>query len=101
MDDGHVHLVGELVEVVARLAEREAVDRDDVGPFLAGAFGVRHAVVEAEQVGLVGITIGDLHDDVVEHRLQLVGELVEGIGDELLEAVPRQRLHRPATPTLR
>jgi hypothetical protein len=50
---------------------------------------VGHAVVQAEQIGLVGITISHLDDDVVEHRLQLVGELVEGVGDELLEAVAR------------
>ena len=60
-----------------------------------------HALVETEQVGLVGIAIVDLHDDVVEHGLQLVGQLVERLGDEPLEPVARQRLHQPATPTLR
>ena len=87
--DGDVDLLGEVVLVVAQLAQREPVDADDVGALAARALGVRHAVVQPEQVGLVGIAVGDLHDDVVEHAGQLVGQVVEGVGDEPLEAVPR------------
>src|SRR5215212_1964093 len=54
---------------------------------------MRHAVVEPEQVRLVVIAVGNDHGDVVEHRRQLVGKVVEGVGDEPLEAVPRNDVH--------
>ena len=38
------------------------------------------------------MAVGDVHDDVVEHARQLVGEVVECVGDELLESVARQRV---------
>ncbi len=41
VDHRDEHLLGQLVEVVARVAQRQPVDRDDVGPFDAAAVGVR------------------------------------------------------------
>jgi hypothetical protein len=43
---------------------------------------VGDAVVEAEQVGLVGVAVLDLDHHVVEHRHELVGQVVDGLGDE-------------------
>ena len=57
------------------------------------ALGVRNAVVEPEQVGLVVVAVLDDHDDVVEDGGQLVREVVEGVGDEPLEAVAGDDVH--------
>jgi hypothetical protein len=53
---------------------------------------VWRALVQPEQFGLVRVAIVDLDDDVVEYRQQLVRQLVERIGDQLLEPVARDDL---------
>jgi len=37
------------------------------------------------------VAVLDAHDDVVEHGYELLGQVVERLGDETLEAVPRER----------
>ena len=55
----------------------------------AGALGQRHALVEPEQVvGLVGRRLVlDQHHDVADQRRQLVGDPVESLVDQRVEAV--------------
>ena len=58
------------------------------------SFGVGDAFVQAEQVGLVRMTIDHLDDDVVEHVVQFVGQVVERFAHHPLEAILRDDLHR-------
>ena len=60
--------------------------------------GERHAVVQAQQVGVVGgRLVLHQHDDVLDQGGDLVGHLVEGAVDERLELGTLQ-LHAPIQP---
>src|SRR5699024_856491 len=88
VDDGHRDLVHQLLLGRAEIAERSAEDRDGVReePGIGGvAFGERDPLVQAQQVGLLGVPVGDQHHHVVHGREQLVRDRVEGVVDEGLE----------------
>ena len=78
-----------VVAVLAHPGQRAAEDRDPVGqragPGVA-ALGQRRAVVDAQQVGVVGgRLVLDEEDHVVEQPHQLRRHRVEGVTDRLLE----------------
>ena len=56
---GHPDLVHEVVEVLGHQAQRHPVDGDPVGQRsgVLVALGERHALVEPEQVGVVGVLV--------------------------------------------
>ena len=83
-----VDLVDDVVLGLADVADRLAVDHDPVrqlAAVLPAALGQREALVEPEQVRLVGVAVLDQDDDVVQQLHQLGRHLVERVGDELLE----------------
>ena len=78
--------------------DRDAVGQRPGGPEVA-ALGQRGALVQPEQLGLpVGRPVLDEHDDVVHHRGELVGDLVERIAHGVLELGARHvdHGHHPA-----
>ena len=95
VDDGDEHLLLELVEIDDHLAQLQPVEGDPIRELEAAvvvAFGAGHALVETEES--LRMAVVDQDHDVVEQGRQLVGEGVERIADELLEAVDIDRIHR-------
>src|SRR3954447_1622439 len=95
--DGHRDLLDDVVDGVADVADRLAIDHDPVRQrpaVLPAALGQRVALVEPEQVGLVVVAVLDEDDDVVQQEHELLRHLVEGVGDELLEPRGREGLHQ-------
>ena len=92
MHDGDPDLVDQLLLRLAHVEQRVAEDEDAVGELKAvGAvsLGHRHPVVQAEQVGLVvGRFVLDEYDDVAHQLGELVRDVVEGLVDQRLEALP-------------
>ena len=93
VDDGDEHFVLEVFHVPAHVAEREPEDRHDVRTLLAGAFGVGHTLVQAKQRGLIRMSVENLHDDVVQHMVEFIRQIVERVGNHPIELVLRHRLH--------
>jgi hypothetical protein len=78
----------ELVGVRKRLLERDPVDRDPVGELARvarAALGQRDAVVEPEQVGVVGMLVFDDDRDVLERTGEIAREGVERGADVVFE----------------
>src|SRR3954471_9959841 len=81
VDDGDRDLVDHVVLGLADGADRLAVDHDPVrkgAAVVPASLGERIALVQAEQVRLVGVPVLDEDDDVVEQRHQVGRHLVEG-----------------------
>src|SRR3954447_26939820 len=94
VDDGDRDLLDHLVLGLADVADGLAVDHDPVGQraaVLPAALGQRVALVQPQKVGLVLVAVLDQDDDVVEQRHELSRDLVEGVGDQLLELGCRHR----------
>src|SRR3954466_6942605 len=97
VDDGDRDLLDDLVLGLADVTDRQPVDHDPVGQrpaVLPAALGQRVALVQPEQVRLVGVAVLDEDDDVVQERHELGRHLVEGVGDQLLELLRWEWLHR-------
>src|SRR3954465_723895 len=97
VDDGDRDLLDHLVLALADVADGLAVDHDPVrqrAAVLPAAVGQRVPLVEAQQVGLVLVAVLDQDDDVVQQRHQLGRDLVEGVGNQLLELREREGLHQ-------
>src|SRR5450755_3282456 len=98
VDDGLAHLGDDLLLGVAIGTQAGAVDHDPVGqdPGVGRRpLGQRHADVEPEQVW-IGRHVLD-EDRHVAHRLrELLRNAIQGLGDELFEALARD-LHHPAS----
>src|SRR3954452_1176056 len=97
VDDGDRDLLDHLVLGLADVADGRAVDHDPVGQrtaVLPASLGQRVALVEPEQVGLLLVAVLHEDDDVVQQRHQLRRDLVEGVGDQLLEPGERERVHQ-------
>jgi hypothetical protein len=77
VDHRHGHFITELIEVITYLAQREAIDRDDVGALVPGSFGMRYAFVQPEKVGFIAVLVLDEDDHIVEHCVQVGREVVE------------------------
>src|SRR3954452_12533810 len=92
VDDGDGDLVDDVLLGLADVADRLAIDHDPVRQLAAvvpAPLGQGEPLVEPEQVRLVGVPVLHEDDDVVEQLHQLHRHLVEGIGDQLLEDLPR------------
>jgi len=87
VEDGDPDLLLELGRVGERLDERPAEDPDPVGqrPRLVVAFRQRHALVESEQVGIVGMLVLDRELEVPDSLPELGRERPERPFDVLLE----------------
>ncbi len=93
--DGHLHLLHHLGLVPAGSADAVPIEGDRVGQLhhpVDLALGEGRALVETEQI-LAGMGLLHAHDHVVDVDRQGVGELVEGVGDQLLEALHVDGLH--------
>jgi hypothetical protein len=88
VQDGDPDLLAQLLGVLEALLERDTVDRDLVGeePAHVPAFGERYAVIEAEEIGILGVLVLDDDGDVLERPRDVRRELVEGRANLLLEA---------------
>src|ERR687892_1986018 len=88
VEDRDPDLLTKLVGVGKALLERNSVDRDLVGQRAGhvAALGERYAVVEAEQVRIVGVFVLDDDREVLERPGQVRRKLVEGGPDVILEA---------------
>src|SRR3712207_3661088 len=74
VDDGDRDLLDDLLGGRADVTDRLAVDHDPVGQraaVLPAALGQRVALVEAQEVGFVGVAVLHQDDDVVHQRQQL------------------------------
>jgi hypothetical protein len=83
-------LLDDLLVGVADLQQALSEDRDGVRQCAAVAgvaVGQRDALVQADQVGILGMAVGDQHDDVVDRRGEFGRNEVERIGDQFLEAL--------------
>ena len=87
VEDGHADLLTQLLGVREGLLEWDAVDRDLVRKEAdtVAAFGQRHAVVEAEDVGLLGVLVLDDDGDVPERRGDVGRQRVECRTDVIVE----------------
>ena len=90
---GDIHLVEQVVEVVAHFAQGVAINRNYVGRFVAPPFGVWRAFVQTQQGWFFGIAIEYLNDHVLQHRHKLGGQLIECVGDHAFELVARHDFH--------
>src|ERR1700720_4055172 len=87
VNHGDPDLVDDLVFAVADVQQRVAIDRDGVGQrtgVVGITFGQRHALVQAEQVGFLRVTVGDQHHYVVHHGSQPRRDQVERVGHQLV-----------------
>ena len=100
VDHGDHHLLAEHLQIVAGVAQREAVERDAIRqlePAVVLPLGSRDAFIQTEE-GLVGVLVVDHDDDVVEQFVQFVRQSVDGIDDETLEGVVVDRVHGTSVP---
>ena len=95
VDDGDRHLLDEFALVGGDGAERQPVERDDVGHDEAAVvvpLGQRNTLVETEEV--VGrMTILHHDRDVLHQSTECLGQCVERVGDEAFEGRTRDGIH--------
>src|SRR4026209_914065 len=87
VENGDPDLLAQLLGVREALLERDPVDRDRVGEeaALVSALRQRHAMVEAEEIGILGVLVLDDGREGAERALQVLRELVEGLAYRILE----------------
>jgi len=97
VDDRVAHQVHHLGLGPAGGADRDAVQGDAVGHDHAGvapvALGQGDALVQAQEAGHLGDVL-HRHPDVVHAPAQVLGDAVEGVGDQLLEPLGGDVDHR-------
>src|SRR6476469_3652848 len=92
MNDRDRDLLDHVLLVVADVEDRLAIDGDPVRQHAAvvgRALRQRHAVVEPEQRGVLGVAVLDQDHDVLHGGHELARDEVEGVADQLLEPLAR------------
>src|SRR5262245_16004423 len=95
MHDRYPHLLDHVLRRLADPQNLVTVDRDAIGQDACvplAAVGERYAVVEAEQAWLWRVVFDD-DDDVVHEFGQIWWDGVEGLGNKILEFLPRHLDH--------
>src|SRR6185312_15745936 len=99
--DGDRDLVDHVVLGRADRQDRLPVEGDPVrqqAAVVVSALGQRDAFVQTEQVRVVRVALLDQHDHVVHQPGELLGHLVQGVADELLEPAPGDLDHGSRKP---
>src|SRR6185312_14485092 len=99
--DGDRDLLDHVVLGLADRQDRLPVEGDPVrqqAAVVVPALGQRDAFVQTEQVRVVRVPLLDQHDHVVHQPGQLLGHLVQGVADELLEPAPGDLDHGSRKP---
>ena len=93
--DGDADLLDQLGLVAADVAQRQPVQRDDIGkdePAVVLPLGQWNALVEPQQV-LIGVLVLGDDGDVLHQTTEFVGERIERIADEAFESGAADGLH--------